>query len=96
MGSAMAIIGLHYNLTSVPSHVLPFPFSEHRHSTCETLAQSACCGAQSVMLGFKSSHEPFQFVYGLRHLDRASGVDGYLGIIYYMIIIHLALKNILN
>lgn len=63
MGSAMSIIGLHYNLTSVTSRVLPFPFSEHRHSMCEALAQSAWCGAQSVMLGFKSSHEPFQFVY---------------------------------
>lgn len=101
--SAEVIVGLHYNLTSpsVPFCVLPFPFSSvhpkglnllHVKLWCSMLF----CAAQSLMHGFKSSHEPFQFVYGFIHFGRASGVDGCLGIISYMIRIHLALKNILN
>ena len=80
-GHCWAALQLDFSIRSFMCPSPPFlrcSTQGHKQSACQTLVQSAFWGTQSVMCGFRSSHEPFQFVYGPRHFGRASGVYEYL------------------
>lgn len=81
MGSAEAIVGLHYNLTSVPSYVLSFPFSGVHPKCISSLQVTLWCTVVRLylsMIGCYSNH-------GTKMLDRKDVRWGTKGDQYMMI-----------